>query len=60
MFKLMKVNLSIQFVLSSEFDLISRVVEAEIGGGDFNAKCNVASTIINRWRFYAPRTWNII
>ena len=44
----------------SEFDLISRVVEAEIGGGDFNAKCNVASTIINRWRFYAPRTWNSV
>ena len=45
---------------SSEFDLISRVVEAEIGGGDFNAKCNVASTIINRWRFYAPRTWSSV
>ena len=42
---------------SAEFDLLARLVEAEIGGGDFNAKCNVASTIINRYRMYAPTTW---
>ena len=44
----------------NQFDLICRVVQAEIGGGDFNAKCNVASTIINRWRMYAPRTWESV
>lgn len=34
---------------SSEFDLLAGIVEAEIGIGDFDAKCNVASAIINRY-----------
>lgn len=34
---------------SSEFDLLAGIVQAEIGIGDFNAKCNVASAIINRY-----------
>ena len=36
-----------------EFDTICKVVEAEIGGGDFDSKCNVASSIIER--YYSDR-----
>jgi spore germination cell wall hydrolase CwlJ-like protein len=45
---------------NSEFDLLARLVEAEIEGGNFDEKCNVASTIINRYRMYAPRTWQSV
>lgn len=34
----------------SEFELLAGIVEAEIGIGDFDAKCNVASAIVNRYR----------
>lgn len=43
----------------NQFDLICRVVQAEIGGGDFNAKCNVASTIFHRGE-YMLRTWESV
>lgn len=32
-----------------EFNLICRVVQAEIGNGTFDQKCNVASVIVNRY-----------
>lgn len=42
----------------SEFDMLCRVVEAEIGIGNFDQKCNVASSIINRYysEIY-PNSW---
>lgn len=41
-----------------EFDLLCRVVEAEIGIGNFDQKCNVASSIINRYLSEAfPNDW---
>ena len=37
------------YTTDEEFDLLCRVVEAEIGIGNFDQKCNVANTIINRY-----------
>ena len=37
------------YTTDEEFDLLCRVVEAEIGIGNFDQKCNVASSIINRY-----------
>ncbi len=37
------------YTTDEEFDLFARVVQSEIGGGSFDQKCNVASTIINRY-----------
>ena len=37
------------YTTDEEFDLLCKVVEAEIGIGDFDQKCNVASSIINRY-----------
>lgn len=37
------------YTTDEEFDLLCRVVEAEIGIGDFDQKYNVASVIINRY-----------
>ena len=44
-----------------EFNLICRVVQAEIGNGTFDQKCNVASVIVNR--YYSkdfPSNWKDI
>ena len=41
-----------------EFDLICRIVEAEIGNGCFDSKVNVANTLVNR--YYSdnfPNNW---
>lgn len=53
---------SILFVTNeNEFDLLCRVVEAEIGGGSFEQKINVATTIINRYNSDKfPSSWNEI
>jgi hypothetical protein len=37
------------YTTDEEFDLLCRIVEAEIGIGDFDQKCNVASSMINRY-----------
>lgn len=37
------------YTTDEEFDLLCRIVEAEIGIGDFDQKCNVSSSIINRY-----------
>ena len=46
------------YTTDEEFDLLCKVVEAEIGIGDFDQKCNVASSIINRYLSEAfPNGW---
>ena len=40
-----------------EFDMICRVVEAEIQNGDFEAKCRVANVIINRYINHQDKGW---
>lgn len=37
------------YTTDKEFDLICRIVEAEIGNGCFDSKVNVANTLINRY-----------
>jgi len=46
------------YTTDEEFDLICRIVEAEIGNGCFDSKVNVANTIVNR--YYSdnfPNNW---
>lgn len=46
------------FTTGEEFDLICRIVEAEIGNGCFDSKVNVANTLVNR--YYSdnfPNNW---
>ena len=45
----------------SEFKFICQIVQAEIGGGTFEQKVNVATVIINRYKSNLfPSTWNDI
>ena len=47
------------YTTDEEFDLLCRIVEAEIGIGDFDQKCNVSSSIINRYFSETfPNGWN--
>ena len=48
-----------QDVMSDEeYDMFCRIVEAEIGNGNFDQKCNVASAIINRYDSeFFPDSW---
>lgn len=39
-----------EYTTDTEFDMISRVIEAEIGIGSFNQKVNIATCIINRYQ----------
>ena len=41
-----------------EYDMFCRIVEAEIGNGNFEQKCNIASCIMNRYYSEVfPNTW---
>lgn len=49
------------YTSDDEFKLICEVVQAEIGNGNFNQKCNIASVIINRYYSKSfPNNWKDI